>query len=196
MSLLNMETIKSAGDNSGSNQTASSLPSIPAELVKMKILVIDDEPVNAAVLECMLGDSGYTRVKSITDSRLALETRTTFQPDLILLDLMMPHLDGFAVLEAFRNECDDIFLPVIVLTADANEETKLRALRAGATDFLLKPFDQIEVLLRIGNLLEMRRLHSQLDTQRAAYEEAVRARTTELREVRLELEKAKNWAST
>ena len=144
----------------------------------------------------MLGDSGYTRVKSITDSRLALETRTTFQPDLILLDLMMPHLDGFAVLEAFRNELDDIFLPVIVLTADANEETKLRALRAGATDFLLKPFDQIEVLLRIGNLLEMRRLHIQLDTQRAAYEEAVRARTTELREARLELEKAKNWAST
>jgi DNA-binding response OmpR family regulator len=196
MSLLNMETIKPAGDNSGSNQTASSLPSIPAELVKMKILVIDDEPVNAAVLECMLADSGYTRVKSITDSRLALETRTTFQPDLILLDLMMPHLDGFAVLETFRGELGDIFLPVIVLTADANEETKIRALGAGATDFLLKPFDQIEVLLRIGNLLEMRRLHIQLDTQRAAYEEAVRARTTELREVTLELEKAKNWAST
>lgn len=170
-------------------------PGVPPELAKMKILVIDDEPVNVALLESILTDSGYARVQSITDSRLALETRSTFQPDLILLDLLMPHLDGFAILEALRAEREEILVPVIVLTADANEETKLRALRAGATDFLLKPFDQIEVLLRIGNLLEMRRLHLQLDTQRAAFEEAVRARTAELREARSELEKS-NWRSS
>ena len=155
----------------------------------MKILVIDDEPVNVALLEGILADSGYTRVQSITDSRLAFETRKTFQPDLILLDLMMPHLDGFAVLETLRADESEILLPVIVLTADANEETKLRSLRAGATDFLLKPFDQIEVLLRIGNLLEMRRLHIQLDNQRAAFEDAVRTRTAELREAQSALEK-------
>jgi putative two-component system response regulator len=107
-----------------------------------------------------------------------------------MLDLMMPHVDGFAVLETLRCETNEIFLPVIVLTADANEETKLRALRAGATDFLLKPFDQIEVLLRIGNLLETRHLHIQLDTQRAAYEDAVRARTAELRDAQSALKKA------
>ena len=159
---------------------------------KMKILVIDDEPVNVALLEAMLGDSGYTRVQSLTDSRTALATCETFGPDLILLDLMMPYVDGFAILEALRNTERDVFLPVIVLTADANENTKRRALRAGATDFLLKPFDETEVLLRIGNMLEIRRLHLQLDTQRAAFEEAVRERTSELREAQSALEQA-SW---
>lgn len=161
------------------------------KFAKMKILVIDDEPVNVALLEGTLADNGYGRVRSVTDSRLAIETYKTFQPDLILLDLMMPHVDGFAVLDALRFEADETFLPVIVLTADVNEDTKLRALRSGATDFLLKPFDQIEVLLRIGNLLETRHLHIQLETQRAAFEDAVRARSLELRSAQSELKKAK-----
>ena len=153
-----------------------------AQLAKMKILVIDDEPANVALLEELLAEAGYTRVESISDSRAALETCSTFAPDLILLDLMMPHIDGLTVLENLRAVPTELFLPVVVLTADANEETKRRALRAGATDFLLKPFDHLEVLLRIGNLLEMRRLHRQLDNQRAAYEEALRNRSLELRE--------------
>jgi PleD family two-component response regulator len=155
---------------------------------RMKILVVDDEPLNIALLEDMLSGSGYTKVQSLSDSRLALQTCETWTPDLILLDLMMPHVDGFAILESVRSSMRDVFLPIIVLTADANEETKRRALRAGATDFLLKPFDELEVLLRINNMLEIRRLHLQLDMQRAAYEEAVRARTTELRELHSQLE--------
>src|SRR6476659_8066802 len=107
---------------------------------KMKIVVIDDEPANVALLEDMLAEGGYTRVKSLTDSRLAMETCVSFDPDLVLLDLMMPHVDGFAVLESIRAAAAEAFLPVVVLTADANETTKIRALRAGATDFLLKPF--------------------------------------------------------
>ncbi len=158
-----------------------------AQLPKMKLLVVDDEPVNVALLEDMLAESGYSRVKSLTDSRQAIQVCTEFAPDLILLDLMMPNVDGFAVLEALRARQHDDFVPVIVLTADATEETKRRALRAGATDFLLKPFDQLEVLLRIGNLLEMRRLHRQVDNQRAAYEDAVRTRTEELRSAQEQL---------
>lgn len=153
----------------------------------MKILVVDDEPANIALLEATLADNGYARVKSVTDSRLAVETYKTFQPDLVMLDLMMPHIDGFGILDSLRSEVNDIFLPVIVLTADANEDTKLRALRSGATDFLLKPFDQIEVLLRIGNLLETRHVHIQLDTQRAAFEDALRARSLELRDAQAKL---------
>jgi DNA-binding response OmpR family regulator len=149
---------------------------------KMKIVAIDDEPANVALLEAMLEEGGYTRVKTVTDSRLATETCVSFEPDLVLLDLMMPHVDGFAILESLRAAAGEAFLPIIVLTADANETTKLRALRAGATDFLLKPFDQLEVLLRMSNLLETRRLHLQLDTQLAAYADAVRERTSELRE--------------
>jgi DNA-binding response OmpR family regulator len=156
---------------------------------KMKIVVIDDEPANVALLEMMLDEGGYTRVKSVTDSRLAMETCVAFEPDLVLLDLMMPHVDGFTILESLRAAAGETFLPVIVLTADANENTKLRALRAGATDFLLKPFDQLEVLLRMNNLLETRRLHLQLDMQLAAYADAVRERTSELREAQTQLQK-------
>jgi putative two-component system response regulator len=157
---------------------------------KMKIVVIDDEPANVALLEAMLAEGGYTRIKTVTDSRLAMETCVSFEPDLVLLDLMMPYVDGFTILESLRAAAEEAFLPVIVLTADANETTKLRALRAGATDFLLKPFDQLEVLLRMNNLLETRRLHLQLDMQLAAYADAVRQRTSELREAQMQLRNA------
>jgi putative two-component system response regulator len=156
---------------------------------KMKIVVIDDEPANVALLEALLAEGGYTRVKTVTDARLAVETCVSFEPDLVLLDLMMPYVDGFTILESLRAAAGESFLPVIVLTADANESTKLRALRAGATDFLLKPFDQLEVLLRMSNLLETRRLHLQLDMQLAAYADAVRERTSELREAQQQLRK-------
>jgi putative two-component system response regulator len=137
----------------------------------------------------MLSDGSFTRVRSVLDSRQAMDACISFEPDLILLDLMMPHVDGFTILESIRAAASEIYLPVIVLTADANEATKLRALRAGATDFLLKPFDQVEVLLRMNNLLETRRLHLQLDMQVAAYADAVRERTTELREAQTLLQK-------
>lgn len=152
---------------------------------RMKILVVDDEAANVALLEDMLATAGYTRVKSVGDSRDALEVCEQFVPDIVLLDLMMPHVDGFDILEALRSAPNEIFLPVIVLTADVNEQTKRRALGAGASDFLVKPFDQLEVLLRIANLLEVRRLHLQLDLQRAALEDALLAREMELRNAQL-----------
>jgi putative two-component system response regulator len=162
----------------------------PRTFPRMKVLIVDDEPLNVALLEDILSDAGYKQVRSVTDSRLALETCYTFGPDLILLDLMMPHVDGFSILHSLRSAGDEVFLPVIVLTADAAEESKRAALRAGATDFLLKPFDHLEVLLRIANLLEMRRLHVQLDTQRAALEDALRERSLELREAQVHLQSA------
>ena len=153
------------------------------KFAKMKLLVIDDEPVNVALLEDMLAEAGFAHVKGITDSRAAIDTSAEFAPDLILLDLTMPHVDGYTILETLRSQTMQVFLPIIVLTADASEQAKWRALKAGATDFLLKRFDHLEVLLRIANLLEMRRLHVELDMQRAAFEDAVRARSLELREL-------------
>jgi len=155
----------------------------------MKILVVDDEPVNIALLEEILAENSYTRVESVSDSTLVMETCKTFGPDLVLLDLMMPPPDGFAILESLRLDSEETFLPVVVLTADTNEETKRRALDAGATDFLLKPFDHVEVALRIRNLLKSRRAHSLLDNQRAALEDAVRERTAELRATITRLQK-------
>lgn len=159
----------------------------PHAALKMKVLVIDDEPLNIALLEDMLADAGYSRLRAYTDPRQALAAFADFQPDIVLLDLMMPHVDGFAVLEALRPARAETFLPVIVLTADVSDESKRRALTAGATDFLLKPFDQTEVLLRIRNQLQLRRLQLQLENQRAAFEDAVRMRSEQLRELRAQL---------
>jgi putative two-component system response regulator len=160
-----------------------------AAYAKMKILIVDDEPANVALLEDMLGEQGYTHLKSTTDSRLVLELCDEFDPDLILLDLFMPHLDGFADLESLRADRSEVYLTIIVLKADVNEETKRRALNYGATDFLNKPLDHIEVLLRIRNLLETRRIHQLLDNRRAALEDAVHARTSELQAAQAALEK-------
>ena len=154
----------------------------------MKILVIDDDELSVTLLKQFLQRQGYTRVMSVTDSQKALETCAAFDPDLILLDLIMPGMDGFAVLEALRADVSERFLPVVVLTADITEASKARALEAGATDFLVKPVSQTEALLRIRNLLETRRLNVLLRNQRAALEEAVRERTVELREKIAELE--------
>jgi DNA-binding response OmpR family regulator len=170
-------------------EKANSQPQF-AQFARMKLLIIDDEPENVSILHDLLVDSGYSRVKTLTDSSQALETCRTFEPDLILLDLFMPQPDGLAVLTALRADRGDVFLPIVVLTGDTSEEMKRRVLSAGATDFLVKPFDFFEVLLRIGNLLETRRLHLKLDLQRAAYEDAVRERTAELRELEAQLQVA------
>jgi CheY-like chemotaxis protein len=164
---------------------------------RLKILIVDDEPANVALLEDMLRTSGYHRIQSVVDSRTALEVCAAFDPDLVLLDLMMPNVDGFTILESLRaGEGIETFLPVVVLTADINDETKRRALAAGATDFLVKPFDQTEVLLRIRNLLETRRAHLLLDNQRVALEDAVRERTSGLRTAISELQRSQRVIGT
>lgn len=154
----------------------------------MKVLIIDDEQVTVSLVEQLLRRHGYARVLGLTDPRRAVETCASFDPDLILLDLLMPDVDGFAVLEQLRSEMSERFLPIVVLTADITEEAKARALDAGATDFLVKPVSQTEALLRIRNLLETRRLNVVLRNQRSALEEAVRERTSELRGTIAELQ--------
>jgi signal transduction histidine kinase len=152
------------------------------------ILVVDDEEANVDLLQQMLARAGYTHVIGTTDARQALPLVLSHDPDLILLDLLMPHLDGFAVLEQLRAHLPaGEYRPVLVLTADITREAKQRALAGGASDFLTKPFDQIELLLRIANLLETRRLHQQLRRQNRLLEqlydearEALRARDVTL----------------
>jgi len=152
-----------------------------------RILVVDDQRANVLLLERMLREAGYRDIETTTDPRLALDLFTRFEPDIVLLDLMMPHLDGFQVmakLEQVVSQGD--YRPILVLTADVNEETKRRALAGGAKDFLTKPFDVQEVLLRIGNILETRRLHRKLQRQNEVLEKRVRERTLELEEAYIE----------
>src|SRR5881275_2601190 len=166
---------------------------------EMKILIIDDELSNVALLEDLLSGSGYTNVKSILDPRLTLETCKEFAPDVVLLDLRMPHMDGFAVLEALRANDRGAFLPVIVLTADIDAQSKYRALRAGATDFLLKPFDHLEVLLRMGLFMERRRIEYELHHEKKKAEAASAAKDRFLamasHELRAPLTPVLLWAS-
>jgi putative two-component system response regulator len=151
-------------------------------LHRMKILIVDDEEISVAMVEHFLRATGYTRIRAVSDSRDVVDVCATFNPDLILLDLIMPNMDGYAILEKLRAAAaDDAFLPIVVLTADTTEDAKERALEAGATDFLVKPVSRTEALLRIRNLLEVRRVHLILENQRAAMEDAVRRREVELR---------------
>jgi putative two-component system response regulator len=129
-------------------------------LTDARILVVDDERVNVILLERILEQDGYRNVKSTTDAYQATALYDEFEPDLVLLDLHMPGLDGFAVMEQLDNRiAGDTFLPILILTADIRPEIKRRALAAGAKDFITKPFDRTEVVLRIQNLLETRLLH-------------------------------------
>jgi putative two-component system response regulator len=162
-------------------------------LHQMKILVVDDDRMTVTLLEQLLQRHGYRHVMAVTDSRVAVETCISFDPDLLLLDLIMPEVDGFAILDALRANADEDFLPIVVLTGDTHEETRARALEAGATDFLLKPVSQTEALLRIRNLLEMRRLYVAVENQRLAMEDAVRERTAELHDTSAELQAANAW---
>ena len=161
----------------------------PAALSRMKILVVDDEPANVSLLRYILLAAGYDEVRTTTDARQALPLFRGFQPDLILLDLMMPHVSGFEVLRQLEAEiAPEDCLPILVLTADVTDATKHGALQAGASDFLTKPFDQIEVLLRIRHLLQIRTQHLQLSCQNDSLEDVVRARTGELTLALLQLE--------
>jgi putative two-component system response regulator len=125
-----------------------------------KILVVDDEPANVVLLERILDQAGYGNVTGVVDPTQALVLYDRIEPDLVLLDLHMPRLDGFAVMKLLGDRISsDTFLPILILTADIQPEVKRRALAAGAKDFVTKPFDRTEVLIRIQNLLQTRVLH-------------------------------------
>lgn len=153
-----------------------------------KILIIDDQPSNVMLLEGILQEDDYTSYRSITDSRQSLPVFLEYRPDLILLDLQMPYIDGFEVMKQLKGYVmPDAFIPILVLTADITSEAKRRALTEGATDFLTKPFDATEVLLRIRNLLQTRWLHLQLQDQNRLLEQKVRDRTRELEQTQIEI---------
>lgn len=162
---------------------------------KAKILIVDDEQANVRLLERILELIGATRIQSTCDSREAMALFLDFRPDLVLLDLHMPNVTGFDIMEQIKAlTTGENPVPVLVLTADVTTKTKHRALAAGAKDFLTKPLDQSEVLLRIRNLLENRFLHIQLQNQNILLEEQVRERTSQLEDTLSKLRLAQHAA--
>nr|WP_314545257.1 EAL domain-containing protein [uncultured Massilia sp.] len=154
----------------------------PSDIRRARILIVDDEPVNVQLLEFLLKTSGYEQVSSTTDPRQVAALHLQHRYDLIILDLQMPHVDGFRVMEALAPLERESWLPVLVVTAEPDK--KLAALEAGARDFIGKPFDTVEVLTRIRNLLEVRLFHKESRDYGARMERQVRERTAELQRFR------------
>ena len=150
------------------------------DLLNARILIVDDQESNVMLLAQMLSAAGYTQVSSTMDPRevFALHRRDPY--DLILLDLQMPGMDGFQVMEGLKTNDAESYLPVLVITAQPGH--KLRALQAGAKDFISKPFDLVEAKVRIHNMLEVRLLYKKLDDYNQVLEQTVLERTAELRE--------------
>lgn len=170
---------------------------IDSTLKNANILIVDDQEANIDVLEGLLEMQGYLNIRSTVDPREVIRLYTEFNPDLILLDLSMPYLSGFEVMELMKSNVQaNSYLPILILTADVTSEAKQRALSAGATDFLTKPFDLVEVGLRIKNILYTSFLHQQLLNQNQILDIKVKERTSELENMNIELIAAKEKAES
>jgi PAS domain S-box-containing protein len=150
-----------------------------AEILNATILIVDDQEANVMLLEQMLRNEGYSNIATTQDPREVYGLHKEHRFDLILLDLQMPEMDGFEVIEALKQIEHGSYLPVLVITAQPAH--KLRALKAGAKDFVSKPFDFVEVQTRIHNMLEVRLLYRRLDEHNRLLEQTVLERTAELR---------------
>jgi PAS domain S-box-containing protein len=150
------------------------------DILNASILIVDDQEANVQLLEQMLREAGYRRIASTMDPHAVCALHRDNHYDLILLDLQMPGMDGFQVMEGLKEIKTDSYLPVLVITAQPGH--KLRALQAGAKDFISKPFDLVEVKTRIHNMLEVRLLYKKLEDYNKVLEQTVLERTAELRE--------------
>ncbi len=152
-----------------------------------RILIIDDETTNVELLRRLLERAGFTRLETTTDSREATSLYVQFRPDLILLDLHMPHKDGLQVMDELNQIAEASYLPILMLTGDISPEARREALSRGAKDFVNKPFNSDEVLLRIRTLLETRFLYLQIQSHNQMLDAKVRERTRELESAQIEI---------
>ena len=152
---------------------------IPEDIYAARLLIVDDQEANVVLLQTILDAAGYVNVDATTDPRQVFDLYQRNRYDLILLDLSMPHMSGFDVMEVLKPIETGGYLPVLVITAEP--EHKLKSLQAGAKDFITKPFDQIEVLTRIHNMVEIRLLHKRLRSQNDSLELKVEEQTSDLR---------------
>lgn len=160
---------------------------IADEVLQAKILIIDDEPVNVMLLQKILERAGYQNVHGTSNPGDVEGICSNTEFDAFLLDIRMPQLDGYDIMDLLKKKYANDYIPVLVLTAQTDRETRLKALECGAKDFLTKPFDQIEALTRIHNLLEVRLMHKRVRDQNVILEEQVLLRTQELYDTRKEI---------
>ncbi len=154
---------------------------------KAKILIVDDQKLHYLYLQKILMDAGYHNIRCVPEPLKVRITVNEFAPDLMILDLAMPFLDGFQVMQQLHHYREENYLPILALSDDKSSDSRLRALESGATDVLNKPFEMAEVLFRIRNMLEMRFLHMTIRNQNTILEEKVAARTKEFKDSQKEI---------
>jgi len=151
-------------------------------ILNAKVLIVDDDEISVRILKEIFAKAGYTNITSINDSRQAVKLYKEIDPDLLILDLNMPYLSGFEVMKQLAEGNQDGYLPIVVLSNEESQDVRSSALEAGARDFLNKPYDRVEVLLRFRNLIEVRLLHNEVRSQNKSLETKVRERTQEVYE--------------
>ena len=154
-------------------------------ILDSKILVVDDEPANVTLLDQILQKEGYTSIRTTTDSREVVEIYQEFQPELVLLDLNMPHLGGIQVMKELKKIENSNHIPVMIITAQSDNLNCVMAFEAGALDFLSKPFDIIEVSLRIRNLLRLLSIIKSKNNEIQDLKETIREHDIELNTERI-----------
>ena len=152
-----------------------------------RMLIVDDESANLKLLERLLNSHGYSNIDLVSDAREVVAHYQAIRPDLILLDINMPYLDGYQVMEQLQALDDPLLPPIVILTAQHDKSYLLRALSAGARDYVTKPLDANELLMRVRNLLDAQLAHRMMHDQKKVLEELVEARTEELRRTRLQV---------
>ena len=157
------------------------------QILNAKILIIDDNVLNVQILKKILSDAGFFNLTLTTDASQALTLYQEIIPDLVLLDFKMPHFNGIEVMKQFHAVDPDGYMPVIMITAEQDETLRGRAFQAGAKDFLRKPYDRLDVILRSRNLIETRKLYNQIRGQNQTLEENVKERTKDLYQTRMDV---------
>lgn len=157
------------------------------QILNAKILIADSQKLHLLLLEKILKEAGYARIFAVTDSHKITGDISNFQPDIVLLDLQMPGVDGFQLIKELKASHKDSYFPILALSSEKGQEVRLRALEAGASDFINKPYENVEVLVRIRNMIEIQLLDSQVRNQNKILEARVKERTKELYDTRLDI---------
>jgi putative two-component system response regulator len=160
---------------------------LPEQFSKAKILIVDDQKLHYLYLQKILMDAGYKNIKCVSEPLKVRIAVQNFAPDLMILDLAMPFLDGFQVMQQLHHFREEHYLPILALSEEHGSDSRLKALQSGATDVLNKPFEIAEVLFRIRNMLEMRFLHMAIRDQNTILEEKVAVRTREFKDSQKEI---------
>jgi putative two-component system response regulator len=167
----------------------------PEQILNAKILIVEDDKPSRTILKSILIGAGFTRIRCLPNASRFSNIYQQYMPDLLLLDLGIPKISGFDVMSRLQQDYPGEYLPVIVISSDSDDNIHLRALSAGAKDFLGKPYDRAKVILRCRNLIETNLLHNEVKDQNRNLAQTVKERTAELHQSRLDVIRRLGYAA-